>query len=115
MIIDQIYNSEIEYGDCRRRASSRVRGYRSNDASVNQSYATINYPNEALSTLLFAAMDTTSSALARILHLLAQHPKAQERLRKEVTDARQDEGDLTYDDLVALPFLDAVIRETLRL
>lgn len=67
------------------------------------------------STLIFAAHDTTSSALSRILHLLALHPEAQDRLRAEVTAARADGGDLSYEQLEALPFLDATVRETLRL
>ncbi|KAI0689235.1 cytochrome P450 [Cytidiella melzeri] len=67
-----------------------------------------------VSTLCFAATDTTSTALARILHLLAQHPEAQERLRDEITNARHD-SDISYDQLVDLPFLDAICRETLRL
>jgi cytochrome P450 len=60
-------------------------------------------------------MDTTSGALARILHVLAQHPDAQERLRKEIVESRANGGDADYNDLDALPYLDAVIRETLRL
>ena len=60
-------------------------------------------------------MDTTSSALSRILHILAQHPDAQTKLREEVTAARQSGGDLDYNGLDRLPFLDAVIRESLRL
>ncbi|RDB25856.1 hypothetical protein Hypma_006832 [Hypsizygus marmoreus] len=67
-------------------------------------------------TFTFAAVDTTSNALSRILHLLATHPKAQETLRQELTKARKEHGpDIPYDALVALPFLDAVCRETLRL
>ena len=60
-------------------------------------------------------MDTTSGALSRTLHLLAQHQEAQEKLRSEVTEARAKTGDLTYDGLVSLPYLDAVCRESLRL
>jgi cytochrome P450 len=60
-------------------------------------------------------MDTTSGALARILHILAQHPDVQGRLRQEITASRANGGDLDYGDLMALPYLDAVIRETLRL
>ncbi|OBZ67961.1 Docosahexaenoic acid omega-hydroxylase CYP4F3 [Grifola frondosa] len=67
-----------------------------------------------MSSLIFAAMDTTSNALSRILHTLAQHPDVQDRLRKEILDAR-DGKDLEYDDLVDLPYMDAVCRETLRL
>ena len=60
-------------------------------------------------------MDTTSNALSRILYLLAQHPDVQEKLRAEVLDAQGGrEADLPYDDLVKLPYLDAVCRETLR-
>ncbi|KAG6893218.1 hypothetical protein C0992_010845 [Termitomyces sp. T32_za158] len=40
----------------------------------------------------------------------------QERLRSEVIKARKfHNGDIPYDDLVSLPFMDAVCRETLRL
>jgi cytochrome P450 len=61
-------------------------------------------------------MDTTSSALARILYLLATNQDVQDKLRKEITDARENSnGELSYDQLVALPYLDAVSRETLRL
>ena len=61
-------------------------------------------------------MDTTSSALCRILWLLAQHPEVQETMREELRVAREAaDGDIPYDELVALPFLDALCRETLRL
>jgi cytochrome P450 len=68
-----------------------------------------------MSTLTFAAMDTTSSALSRILFLLSTRPDVQDKLRQEIVEARKQHGDLVYDDLVALPYLDAVCRETLRL
>ncbi|OBZ67551.1 hypothetical protein A0H81_12337 [Grifola frondosa] len=67
-----------------------------------------------MSTMIFAAMDTTSNALALTLDLLAQHPDVQDKLRKEIVEAR-DGRDLPYDELVGLPYLDAVCRETLRL
>ena len=67
-----------------------------------------------LRTFVLAGTDTTSSALARVLHLLAQHQDVQERLRQEITEARSGQ-DLSYDDLVNLPYLDAVCRETFRL
>lgn len=68
------------------------------------------------STLTFAAMDTTSAALSRILFLLAHHQDVQDKLRQEIREARKEHGgDLAYDQLVALPYLDAICRETLRL
>ncbi|KAH7913645.1 cytochrome P450 [Hygrophoropsis aurantiaca] len=68
-----------------------------------------------MTTLVFAAMDTTSGALARTFLTLAHHPEAQVKLREEVTQARAEKGNLDFDDLVNLPYLDAVCRETLRL
>ncbi|KIJ60898.1 hypothetical protein HYDPIDRAFT_138406 [Hydnomerulius pinastri MD-312] len=68
-----------------------------------------------MTTLVFAAMDTTSGALSRTLLLLASHPEAQERLREEYKQAKAEKGELDYDDIVSLPYLDAVCRETLRL
>lgn len=68
-----------------------------------------------LSTLIFAAMDTTSSALSRTLSLLVQHSDVQERLRAEIRAAKKDLDVLSYDQLDSLPYLDAVCRETLRL
>lgn len=60
-------------------------------------------------------MDTTTNPLSRIIHLHAQNPSAQEKLRAEVIDAQGGEIDIAYDDLVKLLYLDAVCRETLRL
>ncbi|KAI0322014.1 cytochrome P450 [Amylostereum chailletii] len=68
-----------------------------------------------MATLLFAGTDTTSSALSRILHQLALHPNVQEKLRKETIAVDAGKGELDYDSLIALPYLDAVCRETLRL
>ena len=68
-------------------------------------------------TFILAGMDTTSNALSRILHLLAQHPEVQDKLRAELIEARGGPGgqtDTPYDELVKLPYLDAVCRETLR-
>jgi hypothetical protein len=62
-------------------------------------------------------MDTTSNALARIIWLLSQNIDVQDKLRKEIREAHQRCGGdrLGYDELISLPFLDAVCRETLRL
>ncbi|EIW54990.1 cytochrome P450 [Trametes versicolor FP-101664 SS1] len=69
-----------------------------------------------MSTMTFAAMDSTSNALSLTLWRLAQHPERQDALRKEILEAKEAHGggDIGYDELVALPYLDAVCRETLR-
>ena len=63
-------------------------------------------------------MDTTSNALSRTLYQLAQYPDVQEKLRDELKQARDDGAgglrDLDYDEVMELPYLDAVCRETLR-
>ncbi|KAF9557442.1 cytochrome P450 [Agrocybe pediades] len=70
-----------------------------------------------VTSLTFAATDTTSGALTRTFHLLAQHKDAQAKVREEIRNARKANGgqDIDYDTLVALPYLDAICRETLRL
>ncbi|KAG2153235.1 cytochrome P450 [Suillus clintonianus] len=78
-----------------------------------------------MNVMAFAGLDTTTSALARSVYLLAQHPRAQARLRSEVADAMkssrhlEEDGipsaELPFDVLMNLPFLDGVVKETLRL
>ncbi|KAJ6561525.1 cytochrome P450 [Mycena vulgaris] len=64
-----------------------------------------------MATLVFTATDTTSGAISRLLHLLAQHPEVQDKLFEEIS-AHEEEPDC--DTLSSLPYMDAVIRETLR-
>ncbi|KAI0737388.1 cytochrome P450 [Daedaleopsis nitida] len=69
-----------------------------------------------MSTFIVAGVDTTSNAMSRILHLLAEHQDVQDKLRQELLNARELYGDvIPYDELSQLPYLDAVCRETLRL
>lgn len=85
---------------------------------AQMSYVTVAFfsmiPLMVRSILIFAATDTTSSSLARIVHLLAEHPDVQEKLREEIINA-SDNREISYDELVDLPYMDAVCRETLRL
>lgn len=48
------------------------------------------------------------------MELLAKNPDVQERLRQELCE-KAESRDLSYNELNALPLLDAVCRETLRL
>ena len=64
---------------------------------------------------MLAGMDTTSNALSRTLQILASNPEAQAKLRAEVLEARNGEPFTDYENIVKLPYLDAVCRETLRL
>ncbi|THH26895.1 hypothetical protein EUX98_g7288 [Antrodiella citrinella] len=55
-----------------------------------------------MATLVFAATDTTSTALVQILQSLAEHPEAQDELRTQIQSSAQG-GDIPYDELMALP------------
>ncbi|KAH9067862.1 cytochrome P450 [Lactarius vividus] len=68
-----------------------------------------------MGTLIYAGHDMTSVALSRIFHVLSLNQERQERLRLELMDARVQRRDISYDRLMALPYLDAVCKETLRL
>jgi cytochrome P450 len=80
--------------------------------------------------MIFAGLETTTVAVARVLYMLAKHPHIQEQLRTEIRGAmaayqvpdadhphtEDDSGArLSYDVLMNLPLLNAVVRETLRL
>ena len=63
-----------------------------------------------------AGTDTTSNSLTQIMELLAEKPDVQDKLRAEILQAQEDHGeDIPYDTVVALPYMDAICRETLRL
>ncbi|KAJ3551150.1 hypothetical protein NM688_g4887 [Phlebia brevispora] len=87
---------------------------RANMSSLEEDKLTEEELVAQMTSLVFAATDTTSNALSRILDLLTQHPDVQDKLRAEILEAGQGQ-DIPYDKLVDLPYLDAVCRETLRL
>ncbi|KAF5388378.1 hypothetical protein D9615_000793 [Tricholomella constricta] len=68
---------------------------------------------EQISTFVVSGHETTTQSLAFTMWELARNPAAQEKLREEVS---QFSGIPSYDDFrTRLPYLDAVLRETLRL
>jgi hypothetical protein len=70
-----------------------------------------------INALIFGAVDTASSAFSRVLHLLAQKPDMQERIREEGRLAREQSGteELEFKVLTNMTYTDAFIREVLRL
>lgn len=63
-----------------------------------------------------AGFDTSSRLMCFVSHVLSHHPDIQERLREEVdTVLGDEEGDITYDTLVKMKYMDMVLSETLRL
>lgn len=64
---------------------------------------------------LIAGFETTSTALAYCTHYLFTHPELQEKLYQEIKESKLTQFNI-YDCLNnKLPYLDAFIRETLRL
>ena len=77
-----------------------------------------------INTFMFAGTDTTSLALAWTLFLLAKYPSIQTRLRAElvsvkptapISELTEDEIQSLFSQLADLPYLENVLRETLRL
>ena len=64
--------------------------------------------------LLAAGYDTTGTALSWIFYDLAMNQGAQDNLYEEIIEAGKDTNKLSYDTLQNLPYLDAVIHESLR-
>lgn len=65
--------------------------------------------------MLAAGSSTTSHTAAFACFLLARDPPAQQRLRKELFDQYADPENIDVTAMMNLPFLDGVIRETMRL
>ncbi|KAH9847039.1 cytochrome P450 [Lenzites betulinus] len=64
-------------------------------------------------TFLVAGHETTSSSTTWCLYALTQAPDVQKKLRDELFTIQTDTP--TMDELNSLPYLDAVVRETLRI
>ena len=69
---------------------------------------------DQLLTMFIAGHDTSTALLAWSLYLLATHPETLERVRAQVAEVLGDQPP-TYAQVRELTYLDAVIKETLRL
>lgn len=64
---------------------------------------------------LQGGFETTSTTLSLLCHALATNPEAQEMCRTEIIDTVQNIDDIGHEDIKELPYLEACIKETLRL
>ncbi|EEB96393.1 hypothetical protein MPER_04481 [Moniliophthora perniciosa FA553] len=71
-----------------------------------------------MSTIIMAGHETSGNTLIWLFYELARHAADQERLIKEIHQVREQKGsnsDLTASDYDSMPFLNAIVKETLRL
>ena len=61
-----------------------------------------------------AGYETTASTLSYCTHELALNQNVQEKLYQEIKSSADRNGEIDYETLAKLPYLDAVISETLR-
>ncbi|PLN86848.1 putative cytochrome P450 oxidoreductase [Aspergillus taichungensis] len=74
------------------------------------------YIRSNLVIVLAAGISTSSSTFSHIIYLLAHYPDTQRKILQELinNDVAPDKN-WTYDSLMSLPYLDAFVKETLRL
>ncbi|XP_068185618.1 cytochrome P450 [Antennarius striatus] len=69
----------------------------------------------SITELLLAGVDTTSNTISWSLYLLARNPEIQQQLHQEVTGVCPGDEVPVSKHISQMPFLKAIIRETLRL
>jgi cytochrome P450 len=72
-----------------------------------------------LATLLGAGLNTSSALLSWLIYALCKYPGNEERLLKELVHYRRvssaEDMPWSHDDVLSMPFLDAFVKETLRM
>ncbi|XP_016945806.3 probable cytochrome P450 309a1 [Drosophila suzukii] len=59
--------------------------------------------------------ETSGAVLYHMLYSLSEHREEQEKLRSEILDAFDSDGNISYEKLNGLPYLDQCLNESLRL
>ncbi|TFK37879.1 cytochrome P450 [Crucibulum laeve] len=83
------------------------------NAELSSSKMTFEEIKNQFGTITVAGEDTTANTLVWVLFVLSQNPQWQDQLREEVYQAFADNSD-SFLDYDRLPFLNALIKETLR-
>ncbi|XP_049964315.1 cytochrome P450 6k1-like [Schistocerca serialis cubense] len=83
----------------------------------NKGKITLSIDDVAAQAFVFfaAGFETSSTTMSFALHELAHHPGIQTRLQEEIdTVLKQNNGQITYDAVNSMQYLDKVVAETLR-
>ncbi|KAJ7718641.1 cytochrome P450 [Mycena metata] len=104
-------NGTFETGRARDLLNLLVRANTSKDIPANQQLSDEDVIAQ-VPTFLVAGHETTSTAVTWALFALTQNKAAQTRLREELLNVSTETPDM--EELNALPYLDWVVRETLR-
>ncbi|XP_023219437.1 cytochrome P450 3A2-like isoform X2 [Centruroides sculpturatus] len=64
---------------------------------------------------LFAGSETSTNTLSFVLYYLSFYPECQDKLVKEIDNVWNANKEINFDVLTSMPYLDAVISETLRI
>jgi cytochrome P450 len=98
---------------------SKAQDYVGSITAYNEEKGEIRIPKEEIEAnmvlLIFAGSDTTSTAITAILNQLLQNPAALTRVQREVRTAFKSNDDITVAKTAHLVYLDAVIREGIRM
>lgn len=78
-------------------------------------YMTTQDVQDHTNSMIFGGHDTTTAAITNTLYFIAKHEDVQEKLRNEVESAFADTEELTKQSIKELTFLEAVVKEALRL
>jgi len=110
--LDELLYAEIEAarrdGDQREDVLARLAEARFDDGSLIPDRAL----RDQLLTLVFAGHETTATTLSWAIYEITRHPEVEARLRDELAPLGNEPG---AEELAALPYLEAVCQETLRM
>ena len=85
---------------------------------VNNRTTTVLTDDDILSNsflFLLGGYEMSAILLSHLTYCLATNPECQQRLLEEVQQSMDENGNIDYETIVRLPYLDACVSETLRL
>ncbi|XP_062557028.1 cytochrome P450 4c21-like [Armigeres subalbatus] len=84
--------------------------------AAKDSYFTKEVIEKELNTMIFGGNETTAVTMANVLLLIAMHPNVQRKLVTEIDELFGDNlQDITIEDLQQLVYMEAVLKEAMRL